>query len=1054
MRKHKVLLIMLVAMIAALAACLAACDKADEIFLNAPKDVYYDGQYLTWDKVDADYYTVSINGGEAQRVNSTTYAFASPGVDFDVTVSSVKGGATKSISKTFHPLAAVEELKAYNDGTLWWTPVAGANAYEVQVNGQNVGQVTDASYDALKAGSNRVKVHPIVKGDNSFYSSWSAEKRINIYAAPSNIDYDGITLSWQGNARTYEVTINGQVNTVNSTRFDYNSSNRDFDVRIKAVGDYINNFDSTAVEESFMYLDTVTEITVEDGILKWEGVDDAKGYRVKVGASVYTVTDGTQYDKLAAGQSLEVSIMPYNDEGNYFSSWSETKSIYILSVPTTHWNNELELDTVANNNFTWDAVDAAGGYTVRVTMPNGDREEIVKSDGSRAYANLYATVGVYTVQVKANAATGVPGRYDSKYSDPITIERLAAPRMPASNFIVSDTNRLNEGFTVNFVGVNGATGYQLYKDGVKLDGLRVGASATSITDKNVVSASVTSQQHYTYMVQSLGGVRPTGGSTYVMLPSIKATSLSFDIIVQQQPQGLTMSGFNASWNAVGGSNGYAITYGGATYTAPTEFYNLEVLPAGTFNIAVCARGNGAEILASNYTAALEIHRLDYPRNIRITYGDGNGLLSYDDVANASGGYSAYLGESMQALDQQSWGDMYSFITEIGTVLSMTANANAFSDDGTVYYMTSPVSPTQQFIRLAAPKFTEGALSVQTEIRWEGPGNINLNEYTPTYVLMYSDTTVAARNGTSYNISELDAGNYVFKVRAVGDDVHYLDSEYSYVGKSFTKLATPVMSVESDGYHWSAVASASAYYVEIDGERVYDADHIASKTYIYKPSFVEVGSYTVRLTAVGNGIDTVSSKPFVYTQQVEQLQRPEITVSYSDPEGFAIGETIDVTIAKPSPHAIKYQYEIGGYAQTSAELQASQAMDSPGVFTVRVKALGGVIDDNDIYYAESLYSVSTTMTLLAAPTVAGFEMTSDGIIQWKAVSEANGYDYQIAFDRGDFADIVHIGGSSLTVEDFRQYTRITIRVRASANGAANKVNSEWIEWTWVNNNPQG
>ena len=142
---------MLVAMIAALAACLAACDKADEIFLNAPKDVYYDGQYLTWDKVDADYYTVSINGGEAQRVNSTTYAFASPGVDFDVTVSSVKGGATKSISKTFHPLAAVEELKAYNDGTLWWTPVAGANAYEVQVNGQNVGQVTDASYDALKA---------------------------------------------------------------------------------------------------------------------------------------------------------------------------------------------------------------------------------------------------------------------------------------------------------------------------------------------------------------------------------------------------------------------------------------------------------------------------------------------------------------------------------------------------------------------------------------------------------------------------------------------------------------------------------------------------------------------------------------------------------------------------------------------------------------------------------------------------------------------------------------------------------------------------------------
>ena len=244
------------------------------------------------------------------------------------------------------------------------------------------------------------------------------------------------------------------------------------------------------------------------------------------------------------------------------------------------------------------------------------------------------------------------------------------------------------------------------------------------------------------------------------------------------------------------------------------------------------------------------------------------------------------------------------------------------------------------------------------------------------------------------------------------------------------------------------------YDEIDGERVYDADHIAGQTYIYKPSFSTVGSHTVRLTAVGNGINTVSSKPYVYTQSVEQLQRPEISVSYSNPDGFVVGGTIDVEITLATPNAINYQFEIGGRASSSAELQMSQAMDSPGVFTVRVKALGGVIDDNDIYYAESLYSVSTTMTLLAAPTVAGFEMTSDGIIQWKAVSEANGYDYQIAFDRGDFADIVHIGGSSLTVEDFRQYTRITIRVRASANGAANKVNSEWIEWTWVNNNPQG
>ena len=125
MKKHKGLFVLLIVMVAILAGCLAACDKVQEIIMDAPADVYYDGQYLTWDKVDADYYTVSINGGEAQRVNSTTYAYASPGADFDVTVAAVKGEASKSVSKTFHPLATIEELNVYNDGTLWWNPVAG-----------------------------------------------------------------------------------------------------------------------------------------------------------------------------------------------------------------------------------------------------------------------------------------------------------------------------------------------------------------------------------------------------------------------------------------------------------------------------------------------------------------------------------------------------------------------------------------------------------------------------------------------------------------------------------------------------------------------------------------------------------------------------------------------------------------------------------------------------------------------------------------------------------------------------------------------------------------
>lgn len=1047
MKKHRNLILILLVAVVALTLCFVACDKVKEAIMDAPENIRYDGEYLTWDKVEADYYTVSINGGEAQRANSTAYAYQSK-TNFDVTVTAVKGDASKGTSKSFHYLAPVATINVRNNGELYWDAVGGANAYEIQVNGTSTGQVTDTSYTALAAGGNRVKVKPVVSGDDSFYSDWSAEKYVNVYVTPSNLSYDGTSITWQGNAPKYEVIVNGQAKTVNETKMAYNSESKDFTVSIKAIGDYVNNFDSAVAEESFAYLDTVTDITVEEGILKWQAVDNAKGYKVKVGATV-NVVSGTEFSGLTAGQSLDVSVLPYNDEGNYFSYWSATKTVYVLSVPSYRWNNDLELDTEANNNFVWDAVPAAAGYTVKVTSPDGNTETLTYGQDQRAYANLYEAVGVYTVRVKANSDVLDTDRYDSKFSDPITIERLAAPRQTASNFIVSDANSLASGFTVNFIGVNGATGYQLYKDGVALNGLTAGPDGAAITDNNVVATTVTSEQNFTYMVQTLGGVSTTDGLTYVKLPSIKSTSLSFNIVVQQQPQGLTASGYNAFWNAVGGSNGYVVSYGGQTYTSSTESYNLKVLSVGRSDFAVCARGDGAATLASNFTATLEIRKLDYPRNIRIVYGEGNGLLQYDDVSNATG-YSVFVGENYQALDQQSWDEMYKQISENGTVISMSADANTFNVDNTVYFLSSDISPTQTFVRLAAPTFPEGALSNQSEIRWNAPDNINTNEYTPTYVVKFSDTTVAQRNGTSYNLSQLEAGNYVFTIRAVGDDTHYLDSEYTYVGKSFTKLATPTMSVESDGYHWNAVPSASAYYVEIDGARVFDEDHVAGKEYVRKPNYSTIGQHTVRLSAIGNGINTVSSNAYEYTQVVEQLQRPEISASYSNPDGFVIGGSIIATVTTATPHAVNYQYEIAGKSSVSSELTASQVMDSQGLCSVKVKALGGVIE-NEIYYTDSLYSAENTIILLAQPSLADFQMSADGIIMWKNVTNANGYDYQIKFDGGEFSSVAHLSGSSLTVDKFRQYTNITIRVRSSANGSPYKVNSTWTEWTWTNSN---
>lgn len=1047
---RKIFLFMVLSVVLALALSLVACDKAkdtvENLLAKAPENVQYDGQYLTWDKNGADYYNVSINGGDKVRVNSTSYGYNTSD-SFSVTVWAVFVGTEKATSVTFNPLAKIEQLYVADDGVVSWDAVSGANAYSVSVNGQ-VEETANTSYSSLKAGNNTVKVKPIVSGDKTYYSRWSNEKQVGICSTPASVKYDGTTLTWTGNANTYEVKINGVPNVVKGGSFDFSSENKDFEVEIKGIGNHTNMFDSAIASESFHYLDAVTNLVVEDGVLHWDPVDGAKGYKLRIDdvISKEKVDGKTEYDKLISGRSIRMSVLAYNDEGNYFSSWSAEKTIFLLNTPSPSWKSELELDGAANNNYVWDAINAAKGYTVSITK-NGQTTTTTLTEDHRAFAHAYAEIGVYTVKVKANAPEENPDYYDSKYSEEMTIERLPAPKPAVTNFITSDASDLSKGFTVNYVAVNGAKGYQLYKDGVLVSGKY--STGTSITDTNVSSSMIASEQHYTYVVRSVGDVKTLGGKTHVRLSSLTESSLSFDITVQALPTNLYMDGYFAKWDTVVGNNGYAVGHSGNVIIAQSESLDLGTIVPGTYNVKVCTRGNGTSTLASNFTAPMIVQRLAYPTGIRIDGGEGNGLLSYNKVSNAKS-YSVFLDLDNKSIDETARENMYDHITEQGTVLSMTANCNDYNEDKTVYYMTSPVSPTQQFIRLSAPTFPEGALSSHKELVWNTPENINVAEYTPTYTVFSSGVALTGQyNNTKYNLTNLEGNrDYVISVKAVGNGTKYLDSKVSKT-ISFFKLETPKLSIDNLGYHWSSVNNASAYVLEINGVKQNDNINVSGTTYTFMPYYNKIGTHNVRLYAVGDGVRTVSSEPTLYNQKAEALQAPTISYKYSN-DSFVRGGVLSATIEKQSPHAEKYQFEIAGKTIVSGKLTESQVIESPGTYTIKAKAVGGVFDDEKTYYIDSQYTAENQIIILAPPTASSFSINADGIIKWSNVSATIGYDYQISFDNGEFSEITHIGYSSLRIENFKSYKSIKIKVRASSNGDPGRVNSEWIEWSWTNN----
>lgn len=1060
-RKWLIFLLSIIATVT-LALALSGCKKAKDIIFKAPENIAYDGQYLTWDKIDtANHYTVSINGGEAARSNSTTYAYAS-NETFEATVTAVYDKAEQSTSVTFKPLISIASLIVSDNGEVNWDAVAGANAYAVSVNGV-VQTVTDTCFTALPAGSNKVKVKPIVSGDNTYYSFYSEEVSVYIYNTPSNVKYDGTAVTWTGNASDYEVIINGLPNTVKGNTYSYNSENKDFSVEIKALGNHTTTYDSKSASEEFHYLDAVTELFVQDGIIKWNGVNGAEGYKIKIGGVVQkTSVTEPQYENIASGRAQEIAVMPYNDSGNYFSSWSAEKTVYILDTPAVSWNNDLELDGQANNNITWNAVNAADGYTARLIKDGGTPEITNYSNVQFAFAHAYASVGKYTVEIKANAASGSADYFDSKYSAPVTVERLAAPKAAQSNFIVSSRDNLGAGFTVNFVQVNGASGYQLYKDGVLLNGKYTTGSA--LKDNNVADNANISEQHYTYTVRSIGGVKTVSGSKYVTLPCLSAEALSFDITVQATPQNAGMSGFTLSWDAVAGNNGYTVAYSGTSVTAQAESFDLSTIKAGDYSVTVCARGNGSNVLASNPSAPVAVKRLEAPKNIKISADgvvkengeevrvSGTGVLQWDEVSGAKS-YETYLGLSKTPLEANAYGNMYQYIDTDGTTLSMVAVANYYNEQHTLYYMTSENSPTQQFIRLAAPTFPEGALANSVELLWSAPGNINTSEYTPTYQVKYDNEVHPVQNGTKYNINSLvhRSGGYSFTVQAIGNDTKYLDSEESVVINAY-KIATPELTIRNGQYVWNAVANANSYYLEIDGKKASDNFEGAASEFSYTPIFTTEGDHIVKLKAVGDGRGNLDSAYYEYKQRVRILNAPVIKYRYSA-DSFAPNGSIIVDITTASVNCSGYQYEIAGQTLTSTELSCSKVIQSPGKYSVMVKALGGAFDGEDVYYIDSqVVGGNDVITILGSP--ATFEMKAGGQIVWKGVSYATlGYNYQISYGGGEYGEIKSTSGPSVNVDsDYKKYAVIKIKVWAKGSSDASLIAGAPVEWTWDNPNP--
>lgn len=1058
-------------LLAVLMVFFAACEKdlpGGNKTLSAVSNISYDGSVITWQAVDnAQKYAVSINGQAAMSAPGNMFAYSNTaGTPFTVSIVASAEGYTDSeaVSKSFSPLGTVSNIQVSDDGIITYNPVDGAAYYLVNVDGvDNV--VSGLTYDQLTAGTHIVKIS--AKADSAdgsvvYYSKYSDPKTVTICGEveKNKIVFDSMTgtISWMGvsNAQNYEVSVQSSTNIVteivSQTSFAFDPHNSNFTVSIRALGNHSTSYDSRVVtEKSFVYLETARNIRLEDGILYWDEVAGADGYNLRLNNSTIVTVDKAQYDGLPVSAAVDVEIMPISNEDTYFTSWSVRETYKILPAPVLQWvGNHDGFDGNRVSSVMWDAVDNAEGYVVSVAYMAPDAKEpnvpelTTLSKLIVAFEHDYLNPGTYFIKVKSLSNDADPNTSDSKYSREIKVIRLSAPTLLSNNAISSNADNLQDGVTVSFNAVSRAAEYRIWKE----NNVYQTVSTSQFKDYNVISQEVIVEQIIAYKIQSVGRNAATeNGITTVVLDSLTNNMLNVEIKVLAAPNVKDMSGYIYSYDSVQGAFGYNVSVNGQNNGRDNTSIDLSYLQSGTFDVKVCARGNGSDVLASNYSASLQIYRLMSPYDIRVlTDSENEGTLSFSSDPNHSGsGFELYIDGSETAIPVDSMTNMKQYITTTGTEIFMRATANRYNELKTIYYMTSPASETLHIRKLAPVTFGDYAFTNSQFIWNPSSGAIRYEVYNAQEMLYGSF------DGASMQLDSLQGGtDYVLMVKAIGDGITTFNSDFSDQ-KAIYKLKTPKVYADGDRYKWNAVADATSYVFYIDGQIASLDIHVSGEEYYVIPNFTELKTYTIQVKAVGDGgVRTIDSSFDTIEQETRQLPTPDFTISYSKDYYSSEGEII-VNITQQTPYANGYVYIVGGVQTAIMETSFRYNPNGAGTYEVGVYAVGGLFDENGVYCLSSQTcgnNSAYSIKLLGSVDESSVKVSMDGRITWNAVKDATSYTIRVTIN-GEAPVEITVYSPAYDLSDIIAFKNVqSLEIEIQAHGNSKCVSSAFTKKEWA------
>lgn len=795
--------------------------------------------------------------------------------------------------------ASVETPKnlIFDGSQLMWSEVNEAKGYIVNINGQNMPMIYTNSYQIDTVGEVITAKVQAVGETNSLNSAFTPEIVFEVLPAPQNITYTNNILQWSAieGAVGYDIYFDGKIFHSNETQFSLLNRFEEakvYQIKVQACGNLETTFDSKYSDAlEITKLASPLNLKIENSIAVWDSVIGSTKYQVLVDEGKATEYVWT-VDKVV-GQTPQYKLPSTLTAGDH--------TISVKAVG----NNKLILDSdlsvavsfkklspintlrIENGLVCWDRVLNATTYTLYI---NGEAKQTTDGEQTTYTLNDYGS-GTYTFNIVVNG-DGTNTIASDKYEKDLVATKLISPE----NLHITRENGKN---VVKWDAVSGATGYILK--------ITSGQEVTFETFDSTQTSYIIAQGEYAVGLHNFNIYAVGNNGGYNSVNYISSNYNKDDLVVEKLalPQNFKVENGILVWDKVNsllnlGIKGYQILINGIDVVElESTFNNFDFAgkdyAAGNYTVCVKAVGSESSTIDGDYTEILTVSKLGEPRLytaqgkvVDVTVENAE-KVEYK-ITRADGTFTTYQISNLVGANNE--------------VITITARALAPANTN---YINGDYC--EKLVVKQLPKITDLDI-IDGIFRYGSETYINISSISFIITLLNKTTseTQIINNEliTNYNLNILEPADYAISVMAKSElngstefdsagnptVIPYLNSTISNV-LQFKKLATPenfkvtsladggttfndfvqsltALSRDLDGNMpgnivWDTVDGATKYSIKvIEADREFE--FIGNRATLQNQ--IGTGSYTIKIKAVGDGTNTLSSE---YSQTISCIK---------------------------------------------------------------------------------------------------------------------------------------------------------------------------------------